>query len=236
MKISFVKNQRTKELMIITQNYLERLELDQLSELAKFVVEENFSHHCEDVNSNELVTDTQEVYDEELNYFKDSEIFVAKDFSGNIQGSIRVIKWDYKTKLPLQKIFNIDPLSVFGYSDQFSSIWHIGRFATKKNLKDKTLFKKLMVCAIAPICEQKNGVAFAECDSKLLRIMNLMGIKAQVIGASVHYLGSETIPIALNYDGLKEFYNNNKNFVTSFSIDKISHKSFKKRKYHSQAC
>jgi hypothetical protein len=93
-----------------------------------------------------------------------------------------------------------------------------------------------MICAIAPICEQKNGIAFAECDSKLLRIMNLLGIKAKVIGTSVHYLGSETIPIAMNYDGLKEFYNNNKNFITSISINKMSNQVFKKKKYHSQAC
>jgi hypothetical protein len=78
--------------MIITQNYLEQLKLDQLTELAKFVVEENFNHHCENVSPQEIAIDTQEVYEEELKYFKDSEIFIAKDFSGNIQGSIRIIK------------------------------------------------------------------------------------------------------------------------------------------------
>ncbi|GGF05434.1 hypothetical protein [Flavobacterium limi] len=212
--------------MIITQSYLERLELDQLTELAKFVVEENFSHHCEDVTTTELVNDTQEVYDEELNYFKDSEIFVAKDFSGNIQGSIRVIKWDYKVRLPIQKIFDIDPLSVLNYSEKLSSVWHIGRFATRKNSQDRTLFKRLMVCAIAPICEQKNGVALAECDSKLLRIMNLLGIKTDIIGASVNYLGSETIPIAMSYEGLKEFYYNNKYLVTAQYVDEISSQIF----------
>ena len=221
--------------MIITQSYLERLELDQLTELAKFVVEENFSHHCEDVTTKELVSDTQEVYDEELNYFKDSEIFVAKDFSGNIQGSIRVIKWDYKARLPIQKIFDIDPLSVLNYSDKLSTVWHIGRFATRKNSKDRTLFKRLMVCAIAPICEQKDGVALAECDSKLLRIMNLLGIKTDIIGTSVNYLGSETIPIAMSYDGLKEFYYKNKYLVTAQYIDKIPSRIFDNKEYTYQA-
>lgn len=217
--------------MNITQSYLERLELDQLTELAKFVVEENFSHHCEDVTTTELVNDTQEVYDEELNYFKDSEIFVAKDFSGNIQGSIRVIKWDYKARLPIHKIFDIDPLSVLNYAEKLSSVWHIGRFATRKNIEDRTLFRRLMVCAIAPICEQKNGVAFAECDSKLLRIMNLLGIKTDIIGASVNYLGSETIPIAMSYDGLKDFYCKNKYLVTAQYIDKISNQIFGNKEY-----
>lgn len=234
MKISFV-TKPTAMTMTITQNYLERLELDQLTELAKFVVEENFSHHCENVTTNEIVNDTQEVYDEELNYFKDSEIFVAKDFSGNIQGSIRVIKWDYKVRLPIQKIFNIDPLTALDYSEKLSSVWHIGRFATKKNIKDKTLFRRLMVCAIAPICEQRNGVAFAECDSKLLRIMNLLGIKTEVIGTSVNYLGSETIPISMSYDGLKEFYYNNKYLITSEYIDKMSSQIFENKEYNYQA-
>ena len=51
----------------------------------------------------------------------------------------------------------------------------------------------------------KNSIAFAECDSKLLRVMNLMGIKADVIGDSINYLGSETIPVSMNYEGLKGF-------------------------------
>lgn len=208
--------------MNITQSYLERLELNQLSELAKFVVEENFNHHCEEVTVQEIADDTAAVYNEELNYFKDSEIFIAKDSSGNIQGSIRVIKWDYKEKLPIQKMFDIDPLHVLDYSQNISSVWHIGRFATRRNIKDKTLFRRLMVCAIAPICEQKNGVAFAECDSKLLRIMSLLGIKAEIIGDSINYLGSETIPISMSYEGLKDFYFNNKYLVTSQDMDKIS--------------
>jgi hypothetical protein len=211
---------------MITQSYLERLELDQLTELAKFVVEENFNHHCEEVTTQEIVKDTQEVYDEELNYFKDSEIFVSKDFSGNIQGSIRVIKWDYKSKLPIQKMFNINPLNVLSFSQKaVTSVWHIGRFATNRNNKDKALFRRLMVCAIAPICKQKNGVAFAECDSKLLRIMSLLGIKAQVIGDSINYLGSETIPIAMSYDGLKDFYCRNK-----YLVSKAYSQTFKKSK------
>jgi hypothetical protein len=84
-----------------------------------------------------------------------------------------------------------------------------------------------MVSAIAPICEQKKGIAFAECDSKLLRIMNLLGIKTKIIGNSINYLGSETIPISMNYNGLKDFYIKNKHLLLSQPIDendkKITH-------------
>ncbi|WP_343680992.1 hypothetical protein [Chryseobacterium arthrosphaerae] len=200
--------------MRITQSYLNQLELEQLNELAKFVVEENFSHHTENcIPEMVLQNDVEEVYNEELNYFKNSEIFVIKDSTGNIQGSIRIIKWDYKIKLPIQKLFNINPLDI-SFSQNASSIWHIGRFATNKYNQDRTLFKKLMVHAITPICKDENSVAFAECDSKLLRVMNMMGIKADVIGDSINYLGSETIPVSMNYDGLKGFYDANRYLVS----------------------
>lgn len=200
--------------MIITQNYLEQLELSQLTELAQFVVEENFNHHCENtVPEMKLKTDIQDIYNEELKYFKNSEIFVAKDLTGNIQGSIRVIKWDYKIELPIQKMFNINPLDICR-SQNASSIWHIGRFATNKNNKDRTLFKRLMMYAITPICKDENSVAFAECDSKLLRVMNIMGIKTDIVGDSINYLGSETIPVSMNYKGLKGFYDANQYLVS----------------------
>ncbi|MGH1518491.1 hypothetical protein [Chryseobacterium sp. JK1] len=199
--------------MRITQNYLKQLELEQLTELAKFVVEENFNHHSENsMPSMEIQDDVQEIYDEELSYFNNSEIFVAKDNTGNIQGSIRVIRWDYKSKLPIQKLFNINPLDM-SFSQNVSSIWHIGRFATNKKNKDRTLFKKLMMYALTPICKDENSIAFAECDSKLLRVMNLMGIKTDIIGDSINYLGSETIPVSMNYDGLKGFYDANRYLV-----------------------
>ncbi|WP_343665355.1 hypothetical protein [Chryseobacterium mucoviscidosis] len=198
--------------MRITQNYLEQLELSQLSELAKFVVEENFNHHCENmIPEMDLLNDIQDIYNEELQYFKNSEIFVAKDIAGNIQGSIRVIKWDYKTELPIQKIFNINP---FNSIYNTSSVWHIGRFAINKANNDRTLFKKLMMYAITPVCKEENSLAFAECDSKLLRVMNIMGIKTEVIGDSIDYLGSKTIPVSMNYNGLKDFYIANQYLVS----------------------
>ncbi|MDR4955170.1 hypothetical protein REB14_23570 [Chryseobacterium sp. ES2] len=200
--------------MRITQNYLNQLELEQLAELAQFVVEENFNHHSDNVIPEmEIQNDVKDVYNEELSYFKNSEIFVVKDTMGSIQGSIRVIKWDYKTTLPIQKLFNINPLDI-GCSQNASSVWHIGRFATNKTNQDRTLFKRLMVSAITPICNDKNSIAFAECDSKLLRVMNLMGIKADVIGDSINYLGSETIPVSMNYEGLKGFYDANRYLVS----------------------
>jgi len=203
--------------MVLTKNHLERLEQHQLADLAEFIVYENFSHHTD----NKLPTNHQEeiksIFNEEVKYYQNSQIFVAKDYLGMITGSIRVLKWNFIDLLPLQKIFGFSPLTAIP-DYKFNEIFHIGRFAIKKNVRDIKLLKQLMVCAIRPVCEHKENIAFAECDSKLLRILKLMGIKAKVLGDSVNYLGSETIPISMNYDGLIDFYNKNKGLVSEESF------------------
>ena len=199
--------------MILTKNYLEKLRIEELIDLSKFVVKENFKHHLGNVLPIDCENDIKSIFEEEMNYKEKAEIFVYKDYLGKILGSIRVLKWNYIDVLPIQKIFNINPLSV---ADDISlnTIWHIGRFAIKKEASDINLFKQLMICAITPVCKHKDNIAFAECDSKLLRILTLLGIKATVVGNSITYLGSETIPISMTYDGLIEFYNKNKDLVS----------------------
>lgn len=196
-----------------SQNYFEKLEMDQLSDLANFVVNENMSHHTDhEEDETEHIQDMiTKMYYEDLNLFFNSEFFVSKDSSGAIEGAIRIVKWDYHQELPIQTLFHINPLQIS--NRRRTPIWHIGRFATRKNIGDRFLFKRLMVCAIAPLCRRKRGLAFAECDSKLLRAMKLLGIKAKVLGKSINYLGSETIPISLDYEGLKEFYQQNKKLI-----------------------
>src|SRR5690606_33655958 len=84
-----------------------------------------------------------------------------------------------------------------------------------KGARDISLLKKLMVSAIAPICKHKDNIAFAECDAKLLRILTLMGIKTKIVGKSIDYLGSETIPVSIAYNGLIHFYYDNKYLMES---------------------
>lgn len=193
--------------------YFEKLELFQLSELSKFIINENFNHHCCGDLPVSYNNDLKAIYTEEKKYFNSSSIFVARELFGEIQGTIRILKWNYKDILPIQKIFNINPLETLSSDEKQLPIWHIGRFAIKKGIKDLNLFKKLMVYAISPICESKTGIVFAECDSKLLRIINLLGIKTCVIGNSINYLGSETIPVSMNFHGLIGFYMKYKSLV-----------------------
>lgn len=198
--------------MILTKNYLERLNTTEIQKLSEFVVIENFKHHANSILPKEYQEDVQSIYEEEMLYIKNSQIFVSKNSSGEILGAIRVLKWNFMDVLPIQKIFGINPLNVIG-DIPLNDIFHIGRFAIKKEGSDMNLFKQLMVCAISPVCKHKGNVVFAECDSKLLRILRLLGIKATVVGASIDYLGSETIPICMTYDGLLDFYNANKALV-----------------------
>lgn len=199
--------------MATRNNFLQMLPSNEILNLAEFVVSENFKHHTENELPSNYRSDINSIYKEELRFFNDSQIYVSKNSHGAIEGAIRVLKWNYADVLPIEKIFGINPLHVVGMSP-LKSIWHIGRFAIKKEASDLNLFKKLMVCAIAPICERENSVAFAECDSKLLRVLKALGIGATVVGESINYLGSETIPVCMTYEGLIGFYNKNKHLVS----------------------
>jgi hypothetical protein len=74
------------------------------------------------------------------------------------------------------------------------------------------LFKSLLLYAMYPICNRKKGIVFAECDSKLLRTMKLMGIRVHSLGNGIEYLGSETIPVYSTYDDLVGFFRENQSF------------------------
>ncbi|RLK07693.1 hypothetical protein [Tenacibaculum discolor] len=200
--------------MILNKNYVEKLATSEVYDLSKFVVEENFNHHTkkDDFKSNKK--DILSVYEEEIGHVKNSKIFVSRDHLGKIIGSIRVLKWNYIDKLPMQSLFGINPLLTIE-DRSFNDVWHIGRFAIKKEINDSSLFKRLMVCAISPVCSHIENIAFAECDSKLLRVMSLLGIKAKVVGKPINYLGSETIPVSFSYAGLIGFYEENKHLVSN---------------------
>lgn len=211
--------------MTFKNKSLEILSSSEMINLAEFIVKENFKHHTKGSLPSNYYSSIQSIYKEELGFSKTSKVFVSKNDKGEIQGAIRVLRWDYSRKLPIQKIFGINPIEIAGMSP-LKTIWHIGRFAIKKEVSDINLFKKLMICAISPICEKENSVAFAECDSKLLRVLRILGIEATVVGEAVNYLGSETIPVCMTYSGLIGFYRKNKHLIFK-SIDDSSVKKSK---------
>ncbi|MDR7695382.1 hypothetical protein RIU14_11515 [Riemerella anatipestifer] len=148
-----------------------------------------------------------QIYEEEQAY-EGKKTFVTTDGKGKIIGTIRVIKWNYKDILPIQKIFNINPIDLI--LDDVYGIYHIGRFAISKERNHSVnTFKTLMMLAIDEVVKEEKSFAIAECDAKLLRIINRLGIETIILSESVNYIGSETIPILLSYSGLLNFYNNN---------------------------
>lgn len=117
------------------------------------------------------------------------------------------MKWNKVVLLPIQKIFNINPLDCINSSCN-STYWHVGRFAIDScmEIPSVSLFKQLMAYAIHPIYQEQDGFMIAECDSKLLRVMNLLGIKTVRLSNGLNYLGSETIPVYADKKGLTAFY------------------------------
>jgi len=200
--------------MFLEKHYLSQVKQNEIYHISEFVVKENFKHHADKWILKSNQDEIYSIYKEEKEYLKNSKIFAFKNKDGDILGTIRVLKWDFIDFLPIQKMFGINPL--FCTSNRnINEIWHIGRFAIKKGMRDISLLKKLMISAIAPVCKHKDNFAFAECDAKLLRILTLIGIKAEIVGKSIDYLGSETIPICMCYDGLIDFYNQNKELISS---------------------
>ncbi len=185
-----------------------QLGANQLYDLAKFVVKENFIHHSKYINSQQLEDGVDAVYKEEAK-FNNSKIFVSRDSTNEINGSIRVLKWNSRDTLPIEKLFDIKPSLLT--SSTGTEIWHIGRFAIKQ-FSDKagfSIFKILMTFAINEVCRNENSIALAECDVKLLKILRLLGIEAETLADPIYYLGSETIPVLLTYKGLKHFLDKN---------------------------
>ncbi|MDY3547828.1 hypothetical protein PG291_04345 [Riemerella anatipestifer] len=175
--------------------------------LVDFVVRENYKHHhypCEEeIMNNEI----NQICVEEQTY-EGKKAFITTDDKGRISGTIRVIKWNYRDILPIQKIFNINPIDLI--LDDVYGIYHIGRFAISREENNSiNTFKTLMMLAIAEVIKEEKSFAIAECDAKLLKTINRLGMGAITLSESVNYLGSETIPILLSYGGLLNFYNNN---------------------------
>lgn len=198
--------------MLTSTLNLQKMQLDQLQDLAEFIVTENFKHHSNNTLPEDYLKDIDSIYKEEMRFYRNSQIYVSRDTFGDISGAIRVLKWNLMDVLPIEKIFGIDPIEA-SQKTTINGIYHIGRFAIKREVKDIQLFKQLMVCAIAPICEHEDNIAYAEIDAKLLRVLTLLGIETTVVGESIQYLGSETIPVMMTAGGLMNFYNKNRYLV-----------------------
>ncbi len=200
-----------------------RHQAHEVFDMVKFIVDENYNHHVSGSGHQQYASEINSVYDEELTYCQNSKIFVEKDSDGSILGTIRILQWNFIDPLPLQKIFKINPLDHVDLG-QVNDVFHFGRLAIRKNYPSLKLFKRLIAAAIDPVCENRHNVAFAECDSKLFKTLTLLGIRMDVIGKPIKYLGSETIPVKISYDGLIGFHlkqqHNQKPRIMHYGVEK----------------
>lgn len=184
-------------------------------ELSKFIVVENYSHHDAANEAASMEDEIRELYTEESMYAKYSKYHIAFDTSNEMIGAIRVMKWNRKQVLPMQKIFGINLLNEINVLSYNSSIWHIGRFAISgsKQRLGITLFKQLLVLALVPLYENISDILIAECDCKLVRVLSALGIEVNLLGNPVYYLGSETVPLFLTHKGIVDFFESHKGLV-----------------------
>jgi len=171
---------------------------------------ENSSHH-RNVSGYEayFYDELKQAYEEDLLLFESSAYYAAI-YNKIIIGSVKITLWDGQAILPLEKLFNIQCRELSFYHDDVL-VWHVGRLAVSKsdNPFGMKLIMQLLTLAIYNICQHANSIMVAECDKKLLRGLNRMGIKTEALGRGIEYLGSETIPVYATDEWLKVFLQNN---------------------------
>ena len=76
-----------------------QIDEDGLSELSRFVIEENYKHHQPQISSKSNLKDEfLAILEEEKAFFRYSSVIVAKDKYHNLIGAIRVTSWNYQRK------------------------------------------------------------------------------------------------------------------------------------------
>lgn len=173
-----------------------------------FVVSENNLHHTNaSLGDETFLLEIDQVYQEDLLLYDSSAFYVAI-CNDVIIGSVKITLWDGQTLLPMEKLFGIQCKDL-PFANKL--IWQVGRLAISKtkNPVGMNLLKQLLTLAIYHICLYPNSVMLAECDKKLLRVLNLLGIKTESLAPGIEYLGSETIPIYATSDWLKVFLQDN---------------------------
>lgn len=127
---------------MINANYsINRLNAHELYNLAEFVVSENNeSHICGSMSAAEQMKSVHSIHKEESTYYNDSIVYAVRNQYNSISGTIRTLKWNYSDELPIETIFGICPFQIMRQF-QKSEVWHIGRFAISKNIRQIKLFK-----------------------------------------------------------------------------------------------
>ena len=174
--------------------------------MAEFIVREKYvQHQSTIVPSDDFLNTAESLALEDYLIFEDSVFCVALKNS-EIVGSVKITGWNENISLPIQSLFDIDPAMFINKG--FKSVWHIRRFAISKSEKDGAkLLKNLIAIAIYPVCKADNSIMLAECDSKFVRVLDMIGLRTETLAPGINYLGSETLPVYSTQEWLASFLN-----------------------------
>lgn len=193
------------------------------------ISEKNLIHFSEFVaNANYLIHqkkyapdwEIQDVLEHETELYPHSVFFVLKDAGEQYIGAIRATLWDGTFHLPMDREFGIDIRQVINDRGLHpTEIWHVARFAVHsyKNIglsinfdERLKIIRILLSSVIKLICRHDNNVMLAECDERFLNINPFIGIIGnEIIGESLMYLGSPTIPVINTAKNLSLFLEKN---------------------------
>lgn len=93
-----------------------------LSELARFIVNENISHHNALYSEEKIASEINRVYTEDLSLFDSSVFYVVKNQMNTIVGSVKITAWNNKVILPIEKLFSINLNYLPGKKKRFATL------------------------------------------------------------------------------------------------------------------
>ncbi|MGN6212009.1 hypothetical protein [Parafilimonas sp.] len=191
--------------------YFSRLRKDELKDLVSFVVLEIYEHfNYKDYTQQSFENEFEYLLKEDLAFFGNSVYYVLRNhFDHKIYGSIKTTYWDRAATIPMEKLFGINVQDVL--IPDYLNIWHLGRFVISGKICEERIgiLKKMLFNAFYPISTMGAGLVLAECDKKLTMTLKKMGIDSFVLGDSIEYICSETLPIYIKSDWLNQYISSN---------------------------
>lgn len=92
---------------------ISRFQSTELAEVIEFVIDQNNKHHKKTQEDSISRKEVEHLVHEEASISDEkSRIYIARNQSGRIIGSIRTCQWNRKGRLPMQKLFGINPQTI----------------------------------------------------------------------------------------------------------------------------
>ncbi len=186
---------------IVCQNGYVIYQIDEndIHRAVEFVVKTNYKKHKAKADATQMKLEIAKILESEREIFKHSCFYMATTMDGQIIGTLRVL---ISNSSDIVLPDNVKHNSIH-------KVCHVGRFAIDKNNGDNLgneLFRHLVLLAFSHVCKHVDNILIAECDIKLHRVLQLMGIDIVKIGPSFLCLGSETIPVYAPYTSIIQYY------------------------------